>query len=428
MDHPSVTRPALLAALALALVLPGLDRHGFWFDEAHTARLAALDWPRLLDAAQRDIHPPGWPILAGLLSSLPIPAEWALRLPAALAFAGLVAMVGARSWWAGLALVLYGPLVEQATQGRPYVLLALGLVGVARLVEGRGWGWCGLLVAGVASLHALGAALGAATLLATVPFARPHRRDLVWLLAPPLLVCAAWLPRFLTTATAYTRAPWYPTSSAADWWIVTDAGGGALAALFVVIGAALDRNLRSLLPGAFVALLLAAAESAGLGVELRKTGIVVLPLLLGGLGASRGARIAAIAGTAALGAASVRMPDRPDLRAAEAAVAELAEPLPVIAVFASEAAWYLRSPAPLPSYREPAPIAARIAEVLRTHPVACVVSVALPGTFPSEDLLAPGQRTVLLADVTGLDVRVVGTERCDPRTVGGRWHRRVDHP
>lgn len=421
MDRARITLPALLGLVALGLVLPRLDLHGFWFDEAYTARLAALDWPRLLAGAQRDIHPPGWPLVAGLFVRLPVPAEWALRLPAALCFAVLVGLTGARNWWAGVALLLYAPLVEQAAQARPYVPLALGLAAITCLVEQRRWAWSGIVAALVSSLHALGGPLCVATLLATVPLQRPGRRDIARVVVPPLVVCASWLPSFATSAAEYVRSPWYTRSSVADWWIVTDAGGAASAALFVVIACLLQRDLRALVPAVWVGGLLAALEFAGIGVEIRKTGIVLLPLLLVGLDSSRLARIAVLASVAALGATSVRIPDRPDLRDAHVAAESLGGRIPVISVFASEAAWYFRSPAPLPSFREPQEIAARLVEVRGAQDSPCVISVTLPHTFPNPDTLPSGLRTVLVADVTGLDVRLVGTEECGVRSPTGRW-------
>ena len=273
----------------------------------------------------------------------------------------------------------------------------------------------------MASLHALGGALGAAILIAAAQTRRPRLRDVGWLLAPALIFCVWWLPRFAETAATYVRSPWYPTSSAADWWIVTDGGGAAAALLFVLVAAVLDRNLRPLAPAAAVGAVLAAVELVGIGAEIRKTGIVVLPLVLGGVGTTRRGRIAAIASVAVLGVTSVDLPDRPDLREAERAVSALGGHIPVISVFASESAWYLRSAAPLPSFTEPKAIARRIHDVGTSLGDACVVSISLPGTFPPPEDLPPGTRTILRAQVTGLDVRLVGTAQCRVRSPGGQW-------
>lgn len=196
--------------MALAIVLPGLDQHGLWFDEAYTARLAALDWPRLLAGAQRDIHPPGWPILTRLCMRLPLSAESALRLPAALSFATLVGLLAHRNVWAGVALLVYGPLLEQASQGRPYVPLALGLVVLHLLVERGCWRSGGLVLAAVASLHALGGVLGGAVVLAAATSQRARRQDVAWLLGSALALSGWWLPAFAISSTTYVRSPGTP--------------------------------------------------------------------------------------------------------------------------------------------------------------------------------------------------------------------------
>ncbi len=398
-----------------------MNRHGLWFDEAYTARVAALDWPRLLDGAQRDIHPPGWPLLAGLMLRFPLTPEWALRLPAAICFAALVVLVGMRNVWGGVALLLYGPLVEQAGQARPYVPLALGLAAIVGLAERGHWRRAGIVVAGVASLHALGGPLGGVTLLAAAAVRRPRWRDVGWSVGVPVILSAWWLPAFVRSAASYAAAPWYGRSTPADWWIVTDAGGGAVVVALLIGAAAVGRASRGLAPAVAVLTMLACMDLLGIGVEIRKTGIVVLPLLLTELTASRHGRLAALASVAVLGVTSVRIPDRPDLREAGRAISALDRPLPVVSVFASEAAWYIRSPAPLPSYREPTAIAARIREVIELDEAGCIVAVSLPGTFPSPEDLPSGTRTVLEAGVTGLDVRVVGTEGCDVQATSQQW-------
>lgn len=410
MGRAVLTRPALLALAALVVVLPGINAHGFWFDEAYTARVATLVWSRLLAAAQLDIHPPGWPVVAGLFLAFPIPAEWALRLPAVLSFAALVAIVGSRNLLGGAALFFYSPLVEQASQGRPYVPMALGLVVLVRLLEREAWLWAGLTIAVVSALHALGGPMCVALLLGSLG-RRVPARGMLAIVAPPMVLSAWWLPNFLATSAAYVRQPWYTAASATDWWIVSDAGGAAVAAVIIVLIAAVSRNPGAVAPAAAVGALLLALDAAGIGAEVRKTGLVILPLLLAGL-TPRIATPAAIACLVVLGLRSAQIPDRPDLREAYAAVQRLPHDFPVVSVFASEAAWYFRTPAPLPSFREPAAIGARLQEVVDSQNAPCIVSIALPGTFPEGTELPESLRTVLVADVTGLDVRVVGTRNC----------------
>lgn len=57
-------------------------------------------------------------------------------------------------------------------------------------------------------------------------------------------------------------------------------------------------------------------------------------------------------------------------------------------------------------------IRARLVEVLEAQRSASVAAVSLPGTFPAEESLPGGVRTVAVAEVTGLDLRLVGTGEC----------------
>lgn len=411
--------PTTLASLATVQGLFAIDRQGFWFDEAFSARIGALPWARLLAAASQDIHPPGWPVLAGLTLRTGLPEEVALRLPSTLAWGYLVGLVASRNPLAGAALLFYGPLMEQATQGRPYLLLAAGLVSLVHLVERRWWLLAGLVGGLVASLHALGLALTGLVLcgaiLPAVPAgvgdteARPSGTELLRLLAPLLALTAPWLPSFAASARHYLGNPWYQGTGLSDLWLVSDAGGAVVAA-----GAALVVGGRRQAPAVFVILFLVASELAGVGVEVRKTGLVVLPLLLARLPKDRRGWIAGAVALASLAIAVAPQPTRPDLRAAKAAAASLDPTAPVFAVFASEASWYFRDPAPLPSFRTSEDIARRAGELLDAQGVPCLISVALPGTFPDEDRLPGGLRTKATAEVAGLDVRLLGTTACHP--------------
>ena len=417
-----LTVPLVVAATALALALSGIGAHGFWFDEAYTARLAVLDWPRLIAGAVRDIHPPGWPLLAGVFARLPMPTEWALRLPSAICFAALTGVLAARCAPAGVALLFYTPLLDQASQARPYSALSLGLVVLVQLVERRWWLPAGVVAGLTASLHALGGALAAAVLIATVPWQRIGRAGLVRLAIPTVAICGWWFPSFAASAGAYIRSPWYPTSQLADWWIVADAGGAAFAAALVVLALLFGRERSMLAPALAVAVVLVGLGAAGVGVEIRKTGLVLLPLLLATLDGTLLCRAVGVASAVAMLALSVRIPGRPDLREAHAVTLALQREVPVISVFASEAAWYFRAPAPLPSDRFPAGIAGRLGQVVEAQNADCIVSVALPGTFPEEADLPLPLRTVLHAEVTGLDVRLVGTEGCVVAPTPLGWH------
>lgn len=115
------------------------------------------------------------------------------------------------------------------------------------------------------------------------------------------------------------------------------------------------------------------------------------------------------------------LPVRPDLREAAVAIRQLDPNIPVLAVFASEASWYLRLPGALPGGRTPEDIAIRIGHLLQIEPGPCVVNLALPDTFPAETMLPTGLRTVAMAEVTGLDVRLVGTDKCMLEVQNNVW-------
>src|SRR5262245_60023182 len=101
--------PWLSVALGIVGSLAAAFRswpHGLWFDEAYTARLAALSLPRAFHGAVLDIHPPTWTLIAWVFSRLPLPAEFALRLPSHLAYGVLVWLVSRRSPFVGAALLM----------------------------------------------------------------------------------------------------------------------------------------------------------------------------------------------------------------------------------------------------------------------------------------------------------------------------------
>jgi hypothetical protein len=143
--------------------------------------------------------------------------------------------------------------------------------------------------------------------------------------------------------------------------------------------------VRAQAPALFLGALLVVIEAAGVGVEVRKTGLVVLPLLLLRAPPATRGHLACGVAAVALAVTAVDLPTRPDLRAAAAMVPQ--GRVPVLSVFASEAAWYIRTPAPLPSFRTPTEIAERIDAVLAAHAAPCLVHIALPGTFPAESAL-----------------------------------------
>lgn len=414
MDRRRLILGAVLGLGALVMCLARIDSHGLWFDEAYTARVAALAPERVLRGAAADIHPPGWPLISAFFLRLPLGTEVALRLPSALAFAALAGWLATRRPLLGVAALLAAPLVDQATQGRPYLLLAAGLVLCSELLSRGRWGWAGLAAGATASLHALGGALVLPVLLAHAVRSRPGRAPLLRGLVGALAIVLGWAPSFVARSMEYLDRPWYTPSDPGAWWGVTD-GWTGLVGVCVWLATSRRSTLSAFIPGLAVLGALALLEGLGVGVEIRKTGIVVLPLLLAGAAAQemdRRAWAGQIALVLGLAFGSVRMDDRPDLRQAADAVGELGGQIPVVAVFASETAWYLRTPAPLPSRRDPDGIRHRVVEALGAQRSDCVAAISLPGTFPAEGSLPAGTRTMAWAPVTGLDVRLIGTEGC----------------
>ena len=413
MDRRRLISGGALGLVALGGCLARINAHGLWFDEAYTARIASLAPDRVLRGALADIHPPGWPLLSALMLRLPLPSEVALRLPSTLAFTLLVGWLGSRHPLLGLAALLAAPLVDQATQGRPYMLLAAGLVLCSALLARGRWGSGGLVAGAVASLHALGGALVAPVVLVHAILGRPSRASALRGLGAALLLTVGWLPSFVSNTLHYLDNPWYRPADPTAWWIITD-GWPGLVGLGIWL---LTRRMawRALSPGLAVLAALVALEALGLGVEVRKTGIVVLPLLLAGAGAAEAegrAWLGQLALVLGLGLSSVQIDDRPDLRQAADALAALGGHVPVVAVFASETAFYLRTPAPLPSRIEPAEIATRVAEALAAQGGPCLAAISLPGTFPDASTLPDGLQTIATATITGLDLRLLGHEPC----------------
>jgi hypothetical protein len=405
--------PLAIAAAAFAVACARIDDHGFWFDEAYSARLAIVDGSRCLAGAMRDIHPPGWPLLLHLFAALPLPVEEALRLPAALSFAALVGLVARRSPFGGVALCFHTVLFDHATQARPYATLALGVAAIVELAARRRWVACGIVSGIVASLHALAPAIVLLTWVGAIPRSKIEDGRIARLTIPALVLVAPWLPTWLPNVLAYAQTPWYEPATASAWWNVTDGIGGLVGWIAVV---AIVRSLDRSFAGTAIALFagLAGLTALGVGVEIGKLAAIFPALLVGALGSTPRARVASALVAAGFLLTSVRHDARPDLREAAGAVAELGDDVPVVSVFASEAGFYFRGRPPIPSYEDSDRIVRRVGEVLREHDAPCVAVIALPGTFPI------GLSPRATADVSGLDVRLVGTERC-AAPLGGAW-------
>lgn len=297
--------------------------------------------------------------------------------------------------------------------------MALGLVSIVILVERRAWLTTGIVVGTVASLHALGAALATVVLAGSLFSTRPTRSGSLRLIVPILLLTAWWTPAFMRSVAAYMQHPWYPPAERATWWTLADGCGAAVAAGILVLSR--YPTVRTLAPAFLAAALLAGLHAADIGVEPQKTGLVLLPLLLATLRRTRVDHAVAVAAALATLGTRVVLPARPDLREAYAASQAMNQPIPVLSVFASEASWYFRDPSPLPSARDAAGIAARIDAVLDAQGGDCLLSIALPGTFPDEAALGAGVKTLQQASVTGLDVRLVGSGDCAAVGRGRMW-------
>lgn len=250
------------------------------------------------------------------------------------------------------------------------------------------------MVGGIAaSLQALAPLLVLALLIGN----RPDRR--AWRVLPGLGSMLLWLPFWVPKAFEYAGSPWYEPGSWLRWGTI---GDGLLGSVGLLLALGWTRpTWQKSLPLLLCIGTLVVLERSGFGVEIQKIGIslTVLWMMLGEKGA-----LVILLGFIGSSAPPVV---RPDLR--EAAEAVAGSPYPVVSVFASETAFYLRNPQPLPSDREPAQIRKRLEREVQELPTPCLWAIHLPGTVP-EDL--GSLRTLTVAPVTGLDVRLVGTMDC----------------
>lgn len=155
----------LLPVLVIVLLIAAgarfyrIDAQSLWNDEGNSLRLAERRIPDLIDAAARDIHPPGYYLTLKAWIALGGTSELALRLPSA--FAGLltaavVIALGRRLYGAGAGalaglIVALSPLaVYYSQETRMYALLGLlaalsmtvFVEWLARFERGHAaWGW-----------------------------------------------------------------------------------------------------------------------------------------------------------------------------------------------------------------------------------------------------------------------------------------------
>jgi|AMFO01.1.fsa_nt_gi Predicted membrane protein len=100
-----------------ALFLFRLDAQSLWYDEAVSARLAAMSAPDLVRWTANDIQPPLYYLLLHLWTSLAGNSEWALRFVSA--------------WWGLLAVALAYVLAHRLTHSEIASLGAMCLLGFA---------------------------------------------------------------------------------------------------------------------------------------------------------------------------------------------------------------------------------------------------------------------------------------------------------
>jgi hypothetical protein len=413
----------VLACVAFGMALHRAWGTGFWFDETYTARLAELSLTRAVHGALLDVHPPTWTIIEWLFTRLPLEPEIALRLPSVLAYAALVGFVARRNVLAGLALLFHLPLLDFAAQARAYALLALGITLLPAVVETRRWWLVGLFAGFVGSLHGAGPGLALVALVACIPWREVRPADVAIGFAAAALPQVWWVIPWMQRASGYVDKPWYPLSTASEWTTPTD---GWLGLVFLLAAAAWSRVLDLRAAGAAMAILavLFLAELGDLPMDVRKLGVVLPGLLV--LAVDAGPRRHGAGALMAVGfyLSSRHIDERPDLREAADAVARLPR-MPVVGYFASELRYYVRRPGPLWAKERPADTAERVREVFDAHGADCMAGVHVWDTAP-DDELGPGLQVVAWADVTGMDVRVYGTERCRLDPVPAGW--RVGHP
>ncbi len=218
---------ALVLLLAAALRFHALEAQSLWNDEGNSLRLAERGVRDLIDAAGRDIHPPGYYLLLKAWIAGAGTSEFALRAPSALQGLATVALAYAlgRRLFAQAAgiiaalLVALSPLaVYYSQEARMYAQLALlatasmwiFVLGLdrARATPRRAWPWIVALglcnAAGMYTQYAFAFTLAAQGiwLLAWATWRRfdaPARRALAGYAAAGLLALALFLP-WLPTA------------------------------------------------------------------------------------------------------------------------------------------------------------------------------------------------------------------------------------
>lgn len=413
--------PWVIAAVGVVVSLLRAGKTGLWFDEAWTARVASLSFQRALAGAAVDVHPPGWVLVEWLAIRLPVPMEFAARLPSCVAFGVIAAIAARRHPLLGLAVLFHLPLLDLAAQGRPYAALAACMAILVIATEAKAYLIAGLIAGFAASLHGAGPLLVGVAMAALVPWRKLSSLEVGVLLASAIVPQLWWVPSWTARIASYPGDPFYVAKSLfVGWWSIGD-GWIGLVACVVAVG--ISARPRVAAAAVFVVAALLIPEVIGYGMEVRKLGVIVAPLLLLAVGDGPRKHLAAALVLVGLAVSTARIDVRPDLRAAADALAALPPGTPVASVYASETRLYVRRPGPVSAPLAPDRFAQRIADLSDATGRACVAATALPGGVPQEGgLTLP---TVAWAPVEGLEVRLYGGSEC---RVGLAAPWRAGHP
>lgn len=420
MDRLRLLFSLVLGVTVCVLSYRTASASGLWFDEAYTARLAALSLPRAAQGALQDIHPPGWTLIAWFSYRLPfLSPELSLRLPSVLGVGLLLGGLSYRAPIAASALLCHAVLMDQAAQGRAYVLLPLGLVVLYHLLEQRRHRWAGLLAGLVASLHTVGGLLVLSVALPNVRWRELSPRDLLAPLSLAVLPHLWWLPSFFTQSTQYTTDQWYQPSPLEAWLFTTD-GPVGFAAACIAVALCWRSAPRLLLTIGLLTLSLLLPELAGVGMRPDKLGLSIVVFVVVLVSRSPRAHTAgAVLGAGLLLSSSV-IGERPDMRAAAEALSRLPRDTPIATLFASEFSYYLRSPGSVWLGRSPEEAAARVETLLTEAGSDCIGIATVWGQAP-DNALPPELDVVAWAPTPGMDVRLIGGVACSARPTPPGW-------
>jgi len=199
----------------------GLSAQSLWYDEAFTALVAALPWPRLLAATAGDVHPPLWYVLEKLIVLVLGNSEVALRLPSAIFGVfniWLIRKVGERLGFSQPVVVLASAIMAFAPfqiyysqEARMYELLQALILLAAWAILERHWIVLGAIWAVMLYTHNL-----AVLYIAILSVSYQHRRDLVGVLYAEVLAFLAyvpWMPMLLNQMGDVGDGFWVPNLS-----------------------------------------------------------------------------------------------------------------------------------------------------------------------------------------------------------------------